>query len=135
MTAIYTGAEVYPEQNIKLIWKHFVKRGFEGYLKYQIDEATGKRKDHPGFYSLTESKQDLFNAIKRYIYHHSTRERHIDFLKQCRQIKGMDYMTDYDLLVACGGALLGSQIVRYETQASDNQEVEDLMKGMPIYTY
>jgi len=135
MTAIYTGAEVYPEQNIKLIWKHFVKRGFEGYLKYQIDEATGKRKDHPGFYSLTESKQDLFNAIKRYIYHHSTRERHIDFLKQCRQIKGMDYMTDYDLLVACGGALLGSQIVRYETQAADNQEVEDLMKGMPIYTY
>lgn len=135
MTAIYWGAEVYPEQNIKLIWKHIVKRGFGGYMKYQIDEATGKRKDHPGFYSLTDSKQDLFNAIKRYIFHHSTRERHIDFLLQCRQIRGLDYMTDFDLFVACGGALLGSQIVRYESEITANQEVADLSKSMPMFIY
>lgn len=135
MTCVYYGSEAFPEQNIKLIWKHFIKRGYGGYLKYGFDEVTGKVRDYPGFYSLTESKQDLFNAIKRYIYHHSTREKHIDFLQQCRDIQGLEYMTKYDLFVGAGGALLGSQSVVFENDSADNETIPDISSVFPSFEY
>jgi hypothetical protein len=109
MQNIYFGGMMFPEINVRLIWKHYIKRGYGGYLKYSVDEATGKIKDSPGFTTLTGSKQDLFNAVKTYIKRHGIRERHLDFFVDCKGIKGIEYMKDFDLFAACGGCLLGSR--------------------------
>jgi len=135
MTCIYFGAEMYCEQNIKLIWKHFVKRKHSGYLKYKIDETTGKPREFPGFYSLTASKQELFGAIKTYIKWHIHREKHLKLVEQFRSIRGVEYMTDYDLLTAGGAALLGSQIVRYEIDSSQEKDEVEVGGVMPQFEY
>jgi len=139
MQTEYFGGEMYPERNIPLINKHFIKRGYGGYLKYEIDELTRKPKDEPGYYSLANSKQEIFKVIQRYTNRHARREKHIDFILQVREIKGVEYMTDYDLFVACGGCLLGSDIVRFETTIMQEKEEEDttddVMLVMPSYNY
>ncbi len=136
MQTVYFGGEMFPERNVPLINKHFIKRGYGGYLKYEMDELTRKPKEEPGYYSLRDKKQELFKAIQRYIERHAVREKHIDFLIQCRKIKGIEYMTDFDLFTACGGCLLGSQVVRFEY---DNEEMKDnsteYLDAMPTYSY
>ena len=138
MQCEYFGGEMYPERNVPLINKHFIKRGYGGYLKYEIDELTRKKKEEPGFYSLPGMKQALFRAIQRYIDRHCDREMHYEFLAQCRLIKGIEYMTDYDLFTACGGALLGSEVVRFETNLIEIEEADegdDIGKIIPMYNY
>ena len=115
MASIYFGAMHYPEVNVRLLWKHFLKRGFGGYLKYEIDEITKKPKAYCGFYSTGNqsgsSKNQLFNAIRNYIDHRIHKERHMKFLVECREIKSMEEMTRYDLLTACGGCLMGAESI------------------------
>lgn len=129
MQNIYYGGLMFPEINVRIIWKHYVKRGYGGYLKYAVDEATGRIKtDRPGFTSLAESKQDLFNAVKTYIKWHGHREQHLDFIMECKKIRGIEYMTDFDLFTACGGCLLGSrssfaEVVKQATESFDLESV------------
>ena len=110
MACIYFGAELFQEYNIKLLWKYLIQRKCAGYLKYQIDEITGKPKDKPGLFSLTDSKQDLMNNLKNYIEWHAHRERHIEILKQARQINGIEEFRKYDVLISAGLALEGIKI-------------------------
>jgi len=135
MACIYYGAEMYCEQNIRLVWKHFIKRKHGGYLKYQVDETTNRPKEHPGFFSLQNSKQQLFNAVKTYIKWHIHREKHLKFIEQCRAIKGVEYMTDFDLFTGCGAALLGSQIVRFEVDAEESNTDTEIGDIMPTFIY
>jgi hypothetical protein len=109
MAAVYFGAMVYMERNIERGWEYFIDRGYGGYLMYEIDRATGKKKDKPGFTSLTLSKASLFSEIKDYIEYRGHKERHASFLKECKDIKGQEEMTRYDRFTAHGAALLGSQ--------------------------
>jgi hypothetical protein len=109
MACVYFGAMLYPETNVETTWKHFIDRGYAGYLKYDIDSLTGRRKDRPGFYSLTNSKNDLFAELKDYISYRSHEEPFDEFLLECKNIRGPEEMTKYDRLVAHGGALLGSR--------------------------
>jgi hypothetical protein len=142
MQTEYFGGEMYPERNIPTVNKHFIKRGYGGFLKYQIDELTKRQKDEPGFWSMggdSGSKQALFKAIQRYTNVHSRREKHIEFLQQVRQIKGIEDMTKNDLFVACGGCLLGSEVVRFEMIFVENEQEEkgknDISMIMPSYRY
>lgn len=135
IATVFHSCEMFPEVNIRLIPKHFSNRGYWGYLKYEIDEETGKRKEQPGFYSKEGKKQDIWNAMKRYIYHHSKREKHIDILVQCRRIKGIEYMTDFDLFTAAGGCLLGSGIVDYEKNSEPEEAKVDMGDVFPMYNY
>jgi len=136
IATVFHSCENFPERNVPLIPKHFINRGYGGYLKYEIDEETGKRKEQPGFYSKEGKKQDIWNAVKRYIYYHSEREKHRDILEQCRRIKGVEYMTDFDLFTAAGGCLLGSGIVDYEKNASsEGDDPIDIGPVMPQFDY
>jgi len=135
MACIYYGAEMYCEQNIRLVWKHFIGRKHGGYLKYQVDETTNRPKEYPGFFSLQNSKQQLFNAVKTYIKWHIHREKHLKFIEQCRAIKGVEYMTDFDLFTGCGAALLGSQIVRFEVDAAESNTDTEIGDIMPTFVY
>jgi len=105
---IYFGSMQFPENNIKEIWRHYEKRGYAGYLRYEIDVLTGKPKTHPGFNSLTESKQLLFQKTRTYIQDHGHRVNHKRLLYQWKEIQHMTQMTKYDLLTAAGGCLIGT---------------------------
>lgn len=109
MMCIYYGAYMFPERNVKLILKHFVRRGFGGYLMNKINQLTGKIDPIPGFHSLTESKDDLFKATRNHIRLHGKREVHLKLLNQWRKIKNIKEMTSYDLLTAAGGCLLANE--------------------------
>jgi hypothetical protein len=109
MAAVYFGAMVYMERNIERGWEYFIDRSYGGYLMYEIDRATGKKKDKPGFTSLTQSKASLFSEIKDYIEYRGHRECHSSFLRECKDIKGQEEMTRYDRFTAHGACLLGSQ--------------------------
>ena len=76
---------------------------------YEIDRVTGKKKEKPGFTSLTLSKASLFSEIKDYIEYRGHKECHSSFLRECKDIKGQEEMTKYDRFTAHGAALLGSQ--------------------------
>lgn len=111
MMCIYYGAMMYPESNIPKIWEYFEARSYGGFLKFDIDIKTGKPKNTPGFNSEgnNSTKQDLFNSLRDYIERHGMRECHADLLVECKEIKTIMEMTDYDLLTAAGGCLLGAK--------------------------
>jgi len=109
MACVYFGAMLYPETNVETTWKYFVDRGYAGYLKYDIDPLTGRKKDRPGFYSLVNSKNALFAEIKDYIEYRCHEEPFDEFLEEVKAIRGPEEMTKYDRLVAHGAALLGSR--------------------------
>ena len=107
--AIYFGAMVYPETNLSVTYEYFVRMGFGGYLLYDTDKYTGMLKPKPGMDSLERSKQDLFSALRDYIDFRCHKEQHVDFLRECKEIRGIEMMRHYDLLAACGLALMGSK--------------------------
>jgi hypothetical protein len=108
MMCVYYGSMMYPEINVDLIWRHFRRRGYLGYLKYGKDPS-GRERNTPGFYNKGAIPQDLFTAHKRWLENHCMRERHIEILIECKEIKGVEDLTNRDLFVAVGGAYLGSE--------------------------
>jgi len=135
MASIFFQAEAYPEQNIKAMYKHYIKRGFAGYLKYgyTIDKSTGVATINttPG-YSLVNSdtKQEMFNQIKSYIHYNILRNKHIRIAQQMRKIKGIEYLNKYDLLAAFGGVMLWDKVYIeedfYETEEPDTVDIRAL---------
>ena len=120
--SIYYGAMMYPEINLSLIWKHFVKRGYSGYLKYERD-VNGVWKKTPGFFNRGEVPQRIMQLTQNYIDHFISLVRHIEVLEQWKNIKGVEELTHYDLLVSVGGMLMGSE-TDYG-QFFDKEEKED----------
>jgi hypothetical protein len=108
MMAVYFGAKMHPEIEVPDVWEHFEQRGYGGYLNYEIDLNTNMPHKTPGFNSRNR-KKELFDKLRDYIEKHGHRECHEDFLKQTKEIQNIEQMTDYDILVACGGCLLGTK--------------------------
>lgn len=135
MAAIYWGADIYPEVNVKALWKHIVKRGFEGYLLYGTNPITKEPNDSPG-YSLgnNDTKQLMFNLIKKYIKYHVLRDKHFRIWSEARKIKGMDYLTKFDTLAAAGGCLLGSY-EKFEIGIGENVSPFDITQYYEEYKY
>jgi len=109
MACVYFGAMFYPERNKTNTWEHFVRRGYGGYLKYDINPLSGKREDKPGFYSLTNSKNDLFSETKDYINYRGHKELFASYLREVKDMTGPEDMTKLDRFTAHGAALLGSR--------------------------
>jgi hypothetical protein len=109
MAAIYLGAWVYPERNITNTWEYFLRHGFGGYLKYDIDLSTGKQKDKPGYWVGEGEKKELFQSLNGYLDDNVHRERHVSFLLECKNIKGPEELKNYDRLAAHGAALRGAR--------------------------
>jgi len=116
MMCVYYGAMMYPEVNVPVIWDYFEKRKYSGYLKYDVDHRTMKQSKTPGFNSLGGSKQKIFQEWMQYIAMHCDRERHDEILKECRDISGIEDMTNYDLFTAGGGCLLARSNTIYEEE-------------------
>jgi hypothetical protein len=106
---IFFGGEQYPEMNIDVVVDYFIKYGYGGFLRYDIDSATGKSKTNPGYYigNNEKVKNLMFAEMMQYVEIHGRRERISKILEQCRDIEGIETLRDYDLFAACGGCLLG----------------------------
>jgi len=109
MACIYSGAPCYPENNIDVIEMHFKQRGYAGYLLYDLDWSTGRPKKSAGFFSGIDVKKKIFVLMRGEIANHGMRIKHIDVLKECMEVKGIDEMTDFDLFTAYGGSLLAEE--------------------------
>jgi hypothetical protein len=121
MMCVYYGAMMFPEINVPLIWSHFRKRGYLGYLKYGR-KPDGKQNLTPGFYTRGPVQQDIFYAHEKYLSDHWFREKHIEILQQAKTIKGVDELTDFDLFVAVGGSYLGSKDVVMDRTNPDKKK-------------
>jgi len=108
MMSVYYGAMMFPERNIAIIWNYFVNRGYGGYLKYRR-KLNGTWDTNPGFYNKGEIPQKIMTLSQSYVENFIELERHIDILYQLKSIKGVNELTHYDLLVAFGGSLIGSE--------------------------
>lgn len=126
--SVYYGAMMFPERNIAIIWNHFVNRGYGGYLKYRR-KLNGTWDTSPGFYNKGEIPQKIMTLAQNYIENYIELERHIDILYQLKNIRGVNELTHYDLLVAFGGSLIGS-----ETDYSQYYDEKDVQgkKGVDI---
>ena len=131
MACLYYNCRSFPEIDVAAIWTHFEERGYGGFLKYDIDPSTKKLKNTPGFTSRG-SQQKLFNALRDYFEKHSHREKHLSFLMQAKDAHGLEDFTDLDLLVACGGAIMGSSIV-YETETQKRRSEEAKKEGIRMF--
>ena len=125
MTCVYWGSMMFPEINISLIWDHFVRRGYDGYLKYTIDPNGNVRKT-PGYNMGTKTGQKIMQLHQQYIKRHCMREKHIEILQECKNIKGIEDITNYDLFAAVGGSYLGSETdyKRFDNNNNDDEENE-----------
>ncbi len=108
----YFGAYMFPETKRENLVEYFYRKGYAGYLLWDIDSVTGKRKAKPGFFSLEASKNDIFSAIKDYIYYRSHKEYFASFLTECRDIGSVDNMRHMDRFAAHGGCLIGLRALR-----------------------
>jgi len=123
LQAVYYNSWIYPEINVAEIIPFMTKIGFAGYFLYDYDWKTGKLRVTPGFNSQGEKKQNLFNTVRNYISVHGHKDKHADFLQQCKDISSMDEMTDFDLFTAGAGALMGCSSIMAQSQKSKTEVV------------
>ena len=116
------GAMMYPERNKTLINSHFEKRGYGGYLLYDLDDR-GRAKTDAGWYANADNKQKGFTMIRDWIAFRAHKCNHIELLEQLNNIRSIDEMTRYDLVAVLCGMKLGS-MSRYGEAIERFSEVE-----------
>lgn|GEM_PF-5764587 len=123
MMSVFYSTGMFPETNKSVLYQYFEDRGYGGFLIYQVDPKTGRKKDKPGFHSQTGSKQELFDHVRNYIAYHCHKEQHITMLQDFADIKGLDDMTNRDLFVAGAGCLFGSyHLSVYDLDFNEEEE-------------
>lgn len=136
MMCIYWGAKMNPELDVNVIWPHFNRRGYGGYLYYEIDPATNKKSVSPGF-NAKGNKPKIFNMNRDYIEDHAMRCDHLDILQQWKDINGITEMTDYDLIPCVGGCLMaakGPGIIN-EFKKKEQEAKHDIKDVYPMRKY
>lgn len=132
--AIYNGAMVYPETNQGDVEAYFIRKGFGGYLIYDIDLRTGQKKSTAGVHNIDTTKQRLFSLTKEYLEYRCHVEEHVSYLEECKRIRSMEEMTSYDRFAAHGLALMGAQSL-YPSRLADNGDSYDLEDVIETWNY
>jgi hypothetical protein len=133
MACVWLGGWCYPENNQKSTFEHFIRRGYGGYLKYDIDPMTGNRKDVPGYWAGDSSKKEMFIAVNEYLERCGHREKHVSFLKECKDISAPDELNHYDRLAAHGAAIYGARDMMVVAKTNINQSF-DIKEAYKILT-
>jgi hypothetical protein len=105
---LFFSAMMYPENNIPLIIDKFKDWGYRGYLLYDTDPLTGKRKANPGFHT-GNNKPEMFGLAADDIQKNCHRWTHEDIIMECLDIRSMDDMTHFDLFAAYAGTLMAEK--------------------------
>ena len=110
MACVWYGAMLVVERNKTNLWKHFIDRGYGGYLVYMVDEH-GQKQRKPGVYTGQGfgDKDTLFNFMRDYISDHIFRERHVDIINEALAIQAPDKLRHFDLLTAIMLSLVGEK--------------------------
>ena len=131
MAAIYLGAWVYPERNIPNTWEYFIRYGFGGYLKYDINLSTGKLQEKPGYYIGGEGKKHMFQLVASYLDRNIHREKHMAFVRECKEMKGPEDLLNKDRIAAHGAALVGARDMASPPSGGDkDNRVSEAYKAM-----
>jgi hypothetical protein len=124
MMSVYYGVQMFPEINVDLIWDYFEQRGYSAFLLYRVDPKTFQQNKTPGANTNEKLKQDIFTEFMGFIESEADEENHIELLEECRDIAGIEEMTNYDLFTAAGYALLGTAGIYNEIEELDKQEID-----------
>lgn len=107
MMCIWYSCLMYPERNIRNLYKYFLDKGYGGYLCYDVEN--GKVNDEPGVHAVAQSNQERLNLIRDYIELHGMRCKHSDFLMECDRMKGIEQLKDFDIISAASCAFMGAK--------------------------
>ncbi len=124
--ALYYNGLVYPEINVPVVQELFNRKGYRGYLLFDVDENGVKRKNSGFNTAGGQIKQKMFTYIDTWINLHGNKCEHRELLEQCLLIRGPKYTKDFDLFVAMAGCLLGdeSRYAEYVRSFSDIEGIE-----------
>lgn len=139
MLAIWSESLVFFERNKgTTLWRNFIEWGFGGYLGYGTS-PDGKVNDMPGTYIQGANKNEGFELTSDHIKFRGHAERHLDVLKEWREIPGPEMMKKYDLVAAYIQCELGERsgytdyIGQFNMESSLN--VGDFMDYMDSQNY
>lgn len=124
--ALYYNALVYPEINVTVVQDFFNRKGYRGYLHFDVDE-NGYKKKNCGFNTAGPViKQKMFTYVDTWINLHAHKCEHRRLLEECLMIRGPKYTKDFDLFVSMAGCLLGdeSRYAEYIRQFGNTDGVE-----------
>jgi hypothetical protein len=116
--AQYFGFMIYPETNAGTLWEYCLLNNYDGYLLFDIDQATGNQKTRPGVFQLEKSKEQMWTLWQNYIEFRCHKEKHASILKEVSQLKQFSDLNKLDLAAAAGCALLGSESIAIKSMAS-----------------
>lgn len=132
----YYGAMMYFERNKTKIWEYFIDNGYGNFLGYLMD-SNGKIADKPGYY--LQDKTEIIDVLRDYIELKGDVENHLQFLEEARAIGAPNQLTKYDLLAACGGALISNKSIYGDVIAQEQNEndinIQDFDGWLDLNTY
>jgi hypothetical protein len=133
MMCVYWGCPMYPETNVPFIREHFEANGYAGMLIHRYEK--GKYEATGGADTTEKSKQKIFQLYQTYIKRHCHKEKHAGLLKEIKDIKDVDDMTNWDLFTAGGYAMLGISNYLPDLQKQQKQDNEINYTFVQTYTY
>lgn len=120
---VYYGVKMFPEIDYPFLWDYYNDRGYNEFLLYPVDPKTGQESKTPGEHSKDKIKQAIFTEYMEFIENEADEENHIEVLEDCRDIDGVEDMTNYDRFTAVGYALLATNGIYSKLEEVKNPEV------------
>ena len=121
---VYYGVKMNPEINVDLLWDYFEQRRYGEYLLYHLDPRTFEMKKTPGSNTNDKIKQRIFTEYMYYVEYEAEDDNHIELFEELRDIDGPEDTPNYDLFMAGGYALLGTEPVYDEVEEIDKKEID-----------
>ena len=135
LAAIYHQAMIFPETNNDVVLKNLIKWKHAGYLQFAVDPVTGKVRDLPGMSTQTKSKEDVMQALNRYIEFRGAKEVFLSFINDCISINSPDQLKHYDGLVAVGYGLIGAESANTMAPKGPSEEGFDMGRAFKKKKY
>jgi len=130
---VWMSCSCYPERNKTNVIDHFRKRGYEGFLLYNIDRNTGKRKSEPGWWNKDEIVETAIRMLADEIVNNVDRNYHVDLLQEYLEFGGRDYLTFCDLIASELGTLIAELNPYYSMASVRNTNIDctGMVPGFP----
>jgi hypothetical protein len=135
LASIYYQSMHYPESNVKAVIKYFIKKGYAGYLLYDLDDS-GKRKPDPGIRLTSNNEKDeLFKLLQAYTEYHVGKENHLDLILECLKLTSIDEWTNLDILASFACCLKGATHPMLQEMRKEKEEVQSVEVGYVYKEY
>ena len=123
MAHVFCGAVSYPERNKTNLLDGFRRRGYGGYLLYDIDRNTGKAKPEPGWWNKNEIVDVSIRWLADDIIKNGSRCYHTDLLEEYMEFGGREWLTNCDLTASKLGTLIAERNPFYDIIKGHNNQI------------